>query len=241
VRGFANDFGRLPRSGLGRVKEEAMMRFLQFGLVLLVFTPIVGCVSAKDRLAEQQEVERSLRKTSNPKDVEGCDFVMMLRPDGIHKTPEAQAASLVLSRPGVGWVVLEAAGISDLYSCRLAPSAPPEKTLTPTPAEIAPAPAPVAQVEATVTPAHTQSLTRPPEAKATPEPPKRDASRTRVTSNPEAIKGCKFLASFASYRRVSQFQEDVLKSGGNIGYVVASNQDGDVIGESYLCPGEPNR
>ena len=81
---------------------------------------------------------------------------MKLRPDGIHTTPEAQAASLVIAKEGVAWVVYGTAEPYELYSCR-------QKTFrndqeanapTPTPAETKPAaatPAPVAAA-ATQTP-----------------------------------------------------------------------------------------
>ena len=63
----------------------------------------------------------------------------------------------------------------------------------------------------------------------------------RITNNPEAVKGCKFLESFAQYQKVSSFQESVVRAGGNLGYIVATNQNGDVIGESYLCSRRQSR
>ena len=71
-----------------------------------------------------------------------------------------------------------------------------------------------------------------------PAPATKSAPRTRITNNPEAVKGCRFLESFAQYQKVSSFQEDVVRAGGNLGYIVATNRDGDVIGESYLCSEE---
>ncbi len=72
-----------------------------------------------------------------------------------------------------------------------------------------------------------------------PAPARMSAYKTRVTNNPEAVKGCKFLQSFVEYQKVSHFQEGVVGAGGNLGYIVAANQNGEVIGESYLCPEEP--
>lgn len=67
---------------------------------------------------------------------------------------------------------------------------------------------------------------------------KKSAYRTRVTNNPEATKGCQFLESLTRYVKVIHFQQDVVRAGGNLGYVVATNEDGEVIGEAYRCPEE---
>jgi hypothetical protein len=65
---------------------------------------------------------------------------------------------------------------------------------------------------------------------------KKSAFRTRVTNNPDATKGCEFLESLTRYEKVIHFQEGVVRAGGNLGYVVATNEDGEVIGEAYKCP-----
>jgi hypothetical protein len=220
-----------------------MKRFLQLISVLFVSTSIGGCVSASQKIEEQQEMERSIRKTSNPDEVKGCSFIMKLRPDGLHSTPEAQAASLVMPQPGVSWVVFGGSGNYELYSCsQKTPRNEQEaKPPTPTPVETKPTPRTSAPVEAKAAPAQSEAkpevVTREqPEAKIkAPEPAKKSASKTRVTNNPEAVKGCRFLESFVEYRKVARFQEDVVRAGGNVGFIVAANQDGDVIGESYLC------
>ena len=219
-----------------------MKRFLQLISVLSVSTSIGGCVSASQRIEEQQELERSIQKTSNPEAVKGCGFIMNLRPDGLHSTPEAQAASLVLSQPGVSWVVFGSSGSYELYSCRQKTARNERETRspTPTPVETKPTAGTSVPTEATAAPAQPQAKPeaqreQPDEKVKAPEPAKKSASRTRVTSNPEAVKGCQFLESFVEYRKVARFQEDVVRAGGNVGFIVAANQDGDVIGESYLC------
>ena len=211
-----------------------MKRPLQLISILVVSTALGGCTSAAQRVAEQQELERSIRKTSNPDAVKGCSFIMNLRPDGLHDTPEAQAASLVIPKQGVSWVVFDRSGSYELYACsHKTPRS--EQAKAPTPA-----PAPV---EATAMPAQPEAMpetvtTEQPQAKIEPPELKKSASRTRVTNNPEAVKGCKFLESFVEYHTVSRFQEGVVRAGGNLGYIVATNQNGDVIGESYLCSEE---
>lgn len=223
-----------------------MNRFLRLIAVLFASTSIGGCVSAKQKLEEQQEIERSIQKSSNPDAVKGCSFIMNLRPDGLHSTPEAQAASLVIPRQGVSWVVFGGPGNYQLYSCS---HRTPQKdqqagATTPTPVETGlrqgasvssdtkDAPAPEAGSEVI---SNEQS-----EAKVeAPEETKKSAHKTRVTNNPEAVKGCRFLESFVEYQEVSRFQEDVVRAGGNLGYIVATNRDGHVIGESYLCSEMP--
>lgn len=223
-----------------------MKRFVGLMSVLFVSAWVGGCVSAKQRADEQQALEKSIRKTSDPEEVKGCSFIMNLRPDGLHATPEAQAASLVIPKKGVSWVVFGGPGGDELYSCSLktpqseqqatAPVPTPVETkpaahaaaspgakAAPAPPEVGPAVAPRGQLESKIDAA---------------APAPGSASETRVTNNPEAVKGCKFLASFAGYQSVSRFQEAVVKAGGNLGYIVAANQNGDVIGESYLCSDE---
>ncbi len=225
-----------------------MKRLAQLVSVLLVSASIGACVSAKQRAQDQQELERSIRSTSNADAVKNCSFIMNLRPDGLHSTPEAQAASLVTLQKGVSWVVFGVSGGYQLYSCPQkppqsepeaiapTPTPPPEKTPTapaPRPVDAKTAPAGAEPAPEVVTPK------RPPARTETPAPVNPSALKTRVTNNPEAVKGCKFLESFVQYQKVSRFQEDVVRAGGNLGYVVATNRDGDVIGESYLCSEEP--
>jgi hypothetical protein len=224
-----------------------MKRFVQLVSVLLVSASIGGCVSAKQRAQEQQELERSIRKTSDPDVVKDCAFIMDLRPDGLHHTPEAQAASLVIPKQGVSWVVFGGSGSYQLYSCKAPQNEQLAKAPVPTPVETKPETRMSAPVEAKPEPAPSEAkpevvAKEPPEAEIeAPAPPRESASKTRVTNNPEAVKGCRFLASFAEYQKVSHFQEDVVRAGGNLGYIVATNQNGDVIGESYLCPDEPKQ
>ena len=223
-----------------------MNRFLRLIAVLFVSTSIGGCVSAKQKLEEQQEIERSIQKSSSPDAVKGCGFIMNLRPDGLHSTPEAQAASLVIPRPGVSWVVFGGPGNYQLYSCshKNPPNDQQVKAPTTTPVETGlgqgasvdsetkHAPAPEARSEVI--------SKEQPEAKIdAPQETRKSTHKTRVTNNPEAVKGCKFLQSFVEYQDVSRFQEDVVRAGGNLGYIVAANKDGQVIGESYLCSEEP--
>lgn len=210
-----------------------MKRFV--GLVSIGFLSVLvgGCVSAKQRAEEQQALENSIRSTSDPDAVKGCSDIMTLRPDGIHATPEAQVASLVIPKQGVSWVILDTPGGHELYSCSQKSNPDQQaKAMTPTPVDAKALPAsPEARPEE-VTSERPEVKTDPP-APATPIAP-----RTRITNNPEAVKGCKFLASFAQYQKVSSFQEDVVRAGGNLAYIVSTNRDGDVIGESYLCSEE---
>ncbi len=220
-----------------------MKRFVQLVSIVFVSVSIAGCVTAKQRAEEQQELERSIRTTSDPDAVKGCSFIMDLRPDGVHPTPEAQVASLVIPKPGVLWVIFGGPGSYQLFSCSqkapqneqqvktpaLTPVEPSRETPTSSPVETNAVPPPRDAKPEVAT-------TTPPEPKTeAPAPGSKSAYSTRVTNNPEAVKGCRFLASFAEYEKVSRFQEDVVRAGGNLGYVVATNQNGDVIGESYLC------
>jgi hypothetical protein len=222
-----------------------MKGFVQLVSIIFISASIAGCVTAKQRAEEQQELERSIRTTSDPDAVKDCSFIMDLRPDGLHPTPETQVASLVIPKPGVSWVIFGGPGSYQLFSCsqKASPSEQQAKAPAPTPVEPSRETRTSLPVEANAVP--------PPEAKpevaTTPRPEaeiealapgSKSAYKTRVTSNPEAVKGCRFLASFAEYEKVSRFQEDVVRAGGNIGYVVATNQNGDVIGEAYLCPEE---
>jgi hypothetical protein len=223
-----------------------MKRFVELVSVVLLSVSIGGCVSAKQRAEEQQALEKSIRSTSDPDAVKGCSDIMNLRPDGIHATPEAQAASLVIPKQGVSWVILDTPRGHELYSCsqKSNPDQQQAKALTPTPVDGKPGGETSTPVEAKAPPASPEA--RPevvtsgrPEAKIEPPAPAtKSAARTRITNNPEAVKGCKFLESFAQYQKVSSFQEDVVRAGGNLGYIVATNRDGDVIGESYLCSDE---
>jgi len=221
-----------------------MKRFVRLGSFLLISASIAGCVTAKQRAEEQQELARSIRTTSDPEAIKACSFIMNLRPDGIHATPEAQVASLVLPKPGVLWVIFGGPGDYQLYSCakKAPPGEQPSKAPAPTTVETKSEPQPPEPVEARPEPAPSEArpqavTTGQPEVKPdAPAPTTKGAYETRVTSNPEAVKGCRFLASFVEYRKVSLFQEDVVRTGGNLGYVVATNRDGEVIGESYLCP-----
>ena len=173
---------------------------------------------------------------------------MNLRPDGVHHTPEAQVASLVIPKPGVSWVIFGGPGSYDLYSCKAPENARAAKVRTPTPVEPkaeARTSAPVEAAVAPVPPEPKPEVTKEPTPGTieAPEKPEKDTtkivSRTRVTNNPEAVKGCKFLESFSEYQKVLQFQENVVRAGGNVGYIVATNQNGDVIGESYSCSEDP--
>jgi hypothetical protein len=221
-------------------------RFLRLISVLLVSTSIGGCTSARQKIEEQQEIERRIRKTSNADEVKSCNFIMNLRPDGLHSTPEAQAASLLIPQEGVSWVVFGGSGNYELYSCshKTLQNEQQAKAPRPTPVETKPKAGASVPVEAKAAPAQPEAksevITREqPEAKIrASDQAKERAHRTRVTNNPEAVKGCKFLESFVEYQKVFHFQEDVVRAGGNLGYIVATNQDGDVIGESYLCSEE---
>jgi hypothetical protein len=221
-----------------------MKRLLPRVALLFVSASIVGCASAKQKAEEQQEIERSISSSSNPDAIKGCSFIMNLRPDGLHKGPEAQAASLVIPKQGVSWVVFGDSGKYDLYSCsqRSTGSHPEMNVATPTTTVETRSPeATSAPLEPT--PMRAPSASSPgvtareqPEARVDTSPrATKSAYDTRVTSNPEAVSGCRFLASFAEYRKVSRFQEDVVKAGGNLGFVVGTNKDGDVIGEAYAC------
>jgi hypothetical protein len=219
-----------------------MKRFVELVSVVFLSISIGGCVSAKQRAEQQLALEKSIRSTSDPDVVKGCSDIMTLRPDGIHATPEAQAASLVIPKQGVSWVILDTPLGHELYSCKSNPDQQQAKALTPTPADGKPGGETSTPVEAKAPPASPEAepeavTSERPEVKKTdsPAPATMSAPRTRITNNPEAVKGCKFLASFAQYQKVSSFQEDVVRAGGNLGYIVATNRDGDVIGESYLC------
>ncbi len=223
-----------------------MKRFVQIVSVLLVSASIGACVSAKQRAKEQEELERSIQTTSDPEVVKDCSFMMELRPDGLHHTPEAQAASLVIPKKGVSWVVFSGSGRPQLYSCsRKGPQNQQQaEAPVPTPVETEPETRTSAPADVKAAPAPSEAkpdfvMKKQPETQVeVAVPAKKSAYETRVTNNPEAVKGCKFLESFAESRKVSRFQEDVVKAGGNLGYIVATNQNGDVIGESYLCPEE---
>ena len=106
-----------PPWGKRIVRSETMTRLLRPVSILFLSMSIGGCTSSQQRLQEQQELERSIQKTSNPDAVKGCSFIMKLRPDGLHTTPEAQAASLVIAKEGVSWVVYGSADPYELYSC----------------------------------------------------------------------------------------------------------------------------
>jgi len=224
-----------------------MKRFTGAVFVLFAAASIGGCVSAKERAEEQRQLEKSIRVTSDPEAVRDCSFIMNLRPDGLHSTPQAQAASLVIPRPGVSWVVFGGPGGNRLYSCSQAvpPNEREAKAPVPTPVEAKPearTPVPV-EPKAVPTPSAAGPevvATEQPKSKTEVSSPEtKSVYKTRVTSNPEAVKGCKFLESFADYQKVSRFQEVVVGAGGNVGYIVATNQNGEVIGESYLCSEEP--
>ena len=136
----------------------------------------------------------------------------------------------MIAKEGVSWVVFGSSDTYELYSCSQKTSRNDQEAKAPalTPVETKPAPGTAA--------ADGAAARAEPEAKINAlGQTKRSAHKTRVTNNPEAVKGCKFLESFVEYESVLRFQEDVVKVGGNVGYVVATNQNGDVIGESYLC------
>jgi hypothetical protein len=222
-----------------------MRRSVQLMTAFFLSASVGGCVSAKQKAEEQQEIERSIHESSNPDAIKDCAFIMDLRPDGA-QTPEAQAAALVIPKQGTSWIVFDDSGKFELYRCsqRRAPNDSEAGTPTPAkPAEAVPAVKTPLPAETKAVPVRSEpepepdvTTTRQPAASMRPpENVNRRVSDTRVTSNPEAVKGCKFLKSFADYRSVSSFQEAVVKAGGNLGYVVATNRDGDVIGESYLC------
>ncbi len=223
-----------------------MKRFVQLVSIVFISVSIAGCVTAKQKAEEQQELERSIRTTSDPDAVKSCSFIMDLRPDGLHPTPEAQVASLVIPKPGVLWIIFGGPGSYQLFSCsqKAHQNEQQAKAPVPTPAETKPETRTSAPVEAKAEPAQSEAKPeivtgKQPEAEiGAPASATKSAYKTRVTNNPEAVRGCRFLASFAEYENVSRFQEDVVRVGGNIGYIVATNQNGDVIGESYLCPEE---
>lgn len=195
-------------------------------LVLLLALTAARCSSSQQR-ADPQSIEKSIRRTSDASAIRDCNRVIRLNPSS-HESPEAQAASVVVPRRGTSWVVYEDAGQYTLYSCRdTAPTAQPQ---APEPREPPPSPPPATALAPSPAAARNDN----PVEKAAPGKPK-----TRVTSNPEAVKGCRYLDSFLEYRSLAAFQEDVVRSGGNVGYVVATNRDGEVVGESYSCPGGP--
>lgn len=217
-----------------------MKRLPQIIAAVLATTSIGGCTSAKQRHAEQQELERSIRSTSNSDAIRDCSFMMKLRPDGLHDTPEAQAASLVIPKQGVSWVVFGNSGNYELYSCSQKTPRNEQAVTTPTPVEAKPTIGTPALVEMkaapTQLPREAVTTAQPEPNVEGSEPAEKSARKIRVTNNPEAVKGCRFLKSFSEYQKVVRFQEVVVRAGGNLGYVVAANQDGDVIGESYSCP-----
>jgi hypothetical protein len=223
-----------------------MRRTLRLSSILLALASLVGCVSAKQRREEQQELDRSIQQTSNPDSVRGCAFIMTLRPDARYDTVEAQVASLVIPKEGVTWIVLDASGTNQLYSCTASLTEPTPRPATPTSIEAKPEPGAMPPVAAAAPPARSEPGAGVPEtersdtskAAPAPGPSTESVSRTRVTSNPEAVKGCRFVGSFSEFQQVSRFQENVVRTGGNLGYVVATNKDGEVIGESYRCPEE---
>ncbi len=98
-----------------------MKRFVELVAVVFLSISISGCVSAKQRAEEQEALEKSIRSTSDPDAVKGCSDIMTLRPDGIHATPEAQVASLVIPKQGVSWVILDTPLGHELYSCKVEP------------------------------------------------------------------------------------------------------------------------
>jgi hypothetical protein len=221
-----------------------MKRQAAFASILLL-SAALGCVTAKQRREEQQELARSIVKTSHAEAVQGCAFIMNLKPEARYGSPEAQTASLVIPKPGVEWVILEASGGYQLYSCKTATTEP-QRAEAPKPAEAAPAAAavtPPAPGAAPVAPAPIEAAApmppsaRPAAGASSGESPKAGAPDPRVTNNPEAVRGCRFLASFTAYQPVSGFQRAVTEAGGDVGYVVASNRDGEVIGEAYRCGG----
>jgi hypothetical protein len=216
--------------------------------ILLISAAVGSCVTAKQKREEEQELQRSIVQTSDPKAVQDCSFIKDLKPVAQYGSPETQTASLVVPKAGVEWTILEDSGGYHLYSCKAAerePERAASRTTEPTPvvaprAVSAPAPLPVPSPAAPVP----VEASAPPASPAPPAPsapaaeaPKVDSARIRVTNNPEAVRGCRFLASLTEYQSVSRFQDSVARTGGDVGYVVASNRDGEVIGESYRCAG----
>ena len=79
-----------------------------------------------------------------------------------------------------------------------------------------------------------------------------EMQNVRVTNNPDVVRGCKFLGNTApikdtewnrgSWTNDTAFRDQVVKKGGNVGYVTAQPQKpGEGVGyygEAYLC-GEP--
>ncbi len=211
--------------------------------VALILFPVAfgGCVTAKQKREEQQELARSIVRTSSAETVQGCAFIMNLRPEERYGSAEAQTESLVIPKAGIEWVILETPGGNQLYSCKAIPDEPKpaEAAKSPEPAKAAGAPTPAsgpasASMEA-ATPA--PSPVRPGSSGSTGAPAPASAAAPRVTNNSEAVRGCRFLASFTEYQAVSLFQEAVARTGGDVAYVVASNRDGEVVGESYRCGG----
>jgi hypothetical protein len=177
---------------------------------------------------------------------------MNLKPEERYGTPEAQTASLVIPKPDVAWVILQTGGGNQLYSCKRPqgeaerassppPSAPSEATARPAAAPIAAVPVPTSAssapnpAPATAVPAAAPVAVAPPPAAPTAASEPKGGPAARVTNNPEAVRGCRFLASFTEYQTVSRLQDAVARSGGDVAYIVASNRDGEVIGESYRC------
>jgi hypothetical protein len=214
------------------------LRSVAFVAALLFAGSSAACVTAKDQKQEQQELRRSIQTTSDPDVVRECSYIMNLRSNGRYATPEEQVASLVIPKADVVWVILQSPAGNQLYSCNASSLEPPAKAAVAAPAqkaESAPAQPPVAAPAAAEAPPANTSPTPAAALAQTNAEPVKASPGPRVTSNPEAVKGCKFLESFSTYRSVLRFQEDVVKAGGNVGLVVATNRDGDVIGESYSC------
>jgi hypothetical protein len=216
----------------------------RLGALLLLAGSLVGCMTAKDQKEEKQELQRSIQKTTDPDSVRGCAYIMKLKPESRYGPPEQQVESLVISKPGVWWVILDTSAVHELYSCKESIDEPSAKAAGATAAsktESAPTPPAVPAVSPTA-PAESRAPVPPAMSPAPSEPSTPTsapaASAPRVTSNPEAVHGCRFLESYTTYRSVSQFQADVVRTGGNVGLVVATNRDGDVIGESYSCSPE---
>lgn len=76
-----------------------------------------------------------------------------------------------------------------------------------------------------------------------------EMKRVRVTNNPEVVRGCKFIGNAApkpdtqwrsgTWDNDSVFREQVVKMGGNVGYITAVPQKPSegvgLYGEVYLC------
>jgi hypothetical protein len=65
----------------------------------------------------------------------------------------------------------------------------------------------------------------------------------RLTNNPDAVKGCQFLANINTVGWSSSekaFRREVVKAGGNVGFITHI-QGIRYIGEAYRCPSPPAR